>query len=124
MNIRQAFPSIFLKAADLGETKPRAIIENCEMITLDSGDEKPILRFENKKQGLVLNKTNAAILSKAFGDETDTWRGKSIVLYVAKVQFKSDMVDAIRVDADQPAEPATSQDSLGLGDESAHDVPF
>ena len=51
---------------------------------------------------MVLNKTNAKAVAKALGNETSTWRGKAIVLVPAQVDFKGDIVDAIRV---RPASP-------------------
>ena len=55
---------------------------------------------------MVLNVTNTKIISAAFGDDSDNWDGKVIVLYPAMVQFGSDMVEAIRVKLPKPAAAA------------------
>jgi len=66
-------------------------------------EKKPVLYFVGKEKGLVMNKTNANTVSAVYGDETDDWIGKTIKLYVAKVQFKADMVDAIRINVSRDA---------------------
>lgn len=106
MNINGAFPSTFLKAADLSGR--RALVTISHVTMEDIGDEhKPVLFFAGKEKGLVLNKTNANAITEITGtDETDGWRGKAIVLYVAKVDFQGKRVDAIRVDYPQTATQA------------------
>ena len=56
-----------------------------------------ILSFTDGKQ-LILNKTNARSIARILGtDETHTWDGHDIMLVPAQVDFKGDIVDAIRV---------------------------
>ena len=50
--------------------------------------------FEGKPKGLVLNKTNANTISDAYGDETEHWEGKEIVLYEAEVEQYQGLPDA------------------------------
>ena len=98
MKISQAFPSEYLKAADLDDQEITLRITAVKMGKVsDDGKMKPILYFEDQKQGLALNKTNATVIKKSYGEETDEWIGKDIVLYPATVEFKGDMVEAIRV---------------------------
>jgi hypothetical protein len=61
------------------------------------GETKPVLYFVGKKKGLVLNKTNATKLSAAYGDETDEWAGKDVILYPDQATFQGRVVDCIRV---------------------------
>lgn len=100
MKISQAFPSTYLKAADLQGHDVRVAIRDIKFETLGSGqdaEQKAILYFQGKDRGLVLNKTNAQTIAHAYGDETDDWIGQEIELYTAMVQFQSQMVEAIRV---------------------------
>lgn len=60
-------------------------------------DTKPIMKFYEHEQDLVLNKTNANTLIEAFGDESSAWTGRQVQMYSTKVQFGADMVDAIRL---------------------------
>ena len=101
MNINSAFPSDYLKAADLNGKAVRVTIESVEVVKVGD-DQKPVLRFQGKDRGLILNKTNAARIVEATGsDETDEWTGWSIVLYPTKVDYAGKRVDAIRID-DRP----------------------
>ena len=98
MKISKAFPSDYLKAADLDD-KPRTLkMQRVEMGKIGD-DTKPVLYFSGEEKGLVVNKTNANIITKIYGDDTDDWIGQDIILYPAMVEFKGDMVEAIRVRA-------------------------
>jgi hypothetical protein len=106
MRISDAFPGSYLKAPDLqGRTVSAAIAE----VRLEDlgGEEKPVLYFQGKDRGLVLNKTNAGALVSAYGDETTAWTGQRVELFVARVMFQGRMVDGIRVRVPAPAPQAT-----------------
>ena len=103
MNINAAFPSTYLKAADLQGRKVRIAIDQVKLEDV-GGEHKPVLYFLDKDRGLVLNKTNGSIISELYGPETDEWHGKVITLYPARVEFQGKIVDAIRV----ALEPVTS----------------
>lgn len=97
ININHAFPSKWLKAADLMGKEITVTIASVRME--DVGDEatKPVVYFQNKERGLVLNKTNANNISILYGPDTDNWVGKPITLYPAWVDFQGRSVEAIRV---------------------------
>ena len=59
-------------------------------------DTKPVLYFEEKEKGLVLNKTNANTIAAAYGEETDDWVGAEIVLYETMVEFQGQRKPGIR----------------------------
>lgn len=106
MKIGSAFPSTFLKADDL---QGRRITVQIDTVTMeDIGDgTKPVLHFIGKDKGLVLNKTNAAMVTEIAGtDETSDWHGVAIVLYPTRVDFQGKRVDAIRID--KPETPAAA----------------
>lgn len=96
MRISSAFPSDYLKAADL---QGRAVTVTIARVSMQdmNGEPKPILYFEGKERGMVLNKTNATKISEMFGDETDNWIGEEVILYEAMVEFQGKTVPAIRV---------------------------
>lgn len=100
MNIASAFPSKYLKAAELeGDTVftiDRVEIEN----VAPQGkpvEEKPVLYFAEDERGLVLNKTNSETIASIHGGETDEWSGKQITLFATEVDFQGKQVLAIRV---------------------------
>jgi hypothetical protein len=59
-------------------------------------------------EALALNKTNGETLISAYGDDTDVYHGKPIVLYRTKTPYQGKIVPCLRLrvqseDADQPA---------------------
>jgi arabinogalactan endo-1,4-beta-galactosidase len=116
MRISTAFPSKFLKAADLQGRQVKAVMSHVETETIGD-DNRPVLYFQNKEKGLVLNKTNANSISAIYGDDTDDWRGGEIVLVEAMVDFQGKTMAAIRcrVSARKPEARAAEIDD---------DMPF
>jgi arabinogalactan endo-1,4-beta-galactosidase len=134
MRIGAAFPSDYLKAADLSG---QAVTVRMSHVTLADigGEHKPVLYFEGKQRGLVLNKTNANAISATYGDETEEWTGQPITLFEAMVDFQRRTVSAIRVrvpprqrvDAPAPQRQPqpVQQQANGNGYAELHDeVPF
>ncbi len=105
MNINAAFPSTYLKAADLQNRRVNVGIDRVVIEEVGS-EHKPIVYFIGKDRGLVLNKTNGNIIAEMYGPETDDWHGKVITLYPARVEFQGKIVDAIRVHLDPMASMA------------------
>jgi hypothetical protein len=99
-----------LAAADLRDEqgKARSIRVTIEDVTTQEFDDKggkvvkPIIHFVGKEKTLVGNRTNCLRIIEAVGtDETDEWRGWSLVLYPTMVDGPKGRVDAIRID-DRP----------------------
>lgn len=129
MNINTAFPSNYLKADDLGKSRPVVTISDVRVEKVGE-DEKPIVFFEGKEKGLVLNKTNAATIAElADSPETDDWNGVRVRLYATKVDFQGRRVLAIRIEEAPPApraatrqpEPEPEPDFVEVGDD---EIPF
>jgi len=117
MRISDAFPSKYLKASDLQDRNINVVIDRAEPEEVGEGERKPVLYFQGKTKGLVLNKTNSRAIAAAYGDDTDDWEGRPLVLFPAMVDFRGDTVEAIRVrlpkpkpaaapTADEPSKPA------------------
>jgi len=106
-----AFPSKYLKAADLQDSQIKARMSHVEMENVDrDGDKKPVLYFQKstfkddaaKKKGLVLNVTNKNAIKAAYGKDSENWRGKDVILFPMLVDFRGDQVEAIRVRVARP----------------------
>ena len=101
MLISKVFPSKYAKFSDLGDQDRTVRIRDCIQEDLGQGNEKerkPVVYFEGHIKGVVLNKTNAGVISKAYGDDTETWKGRDIVLFVdPNVTFQGKTTPAIRV---------------------------
>ncbi len=108
-NIDSAFPSKYLRAADLGNAEPNLTIRSVESETVGD-DQRLVVYFEGKTKGLVLNKTNAnAIADIANSRNTDDWGGFRIKLVKARVDYQGKRVDAVRVDTPDQAGAAKSK---------------
>lgn len=82
MHIDSAFPSKYLKGADLNGKTVRVTIERVEIEEVgNDGDRKPVVYFSGKDKGLTLNRINADTISSAYGPETDEWSGHVVELY-------------------------------------------
>lgn len=102
MKIFDAFPSKYLKAADLQGREIRVAMEHVMMEEIkdpkDPEDAKvvPVLYFRGVPKGLVVNKTIAKVISLGYGQETEAWRDQPIILFTAMVDAFGDTMEAIR----------------------------
>ncbi len=98
MNIDAAFPSKWIRAADLQNRDIVLTIVRCsdEEVAGD-GSTQPVLWFHGTQKGLALNRTNANTISEALGPETDAWYGQKITLFPTKTDFQGKRVDCIRI---------------------------
>jgi hypothetical protein len=110
MKLSEVFTSNYLKAADLKGKEPTAKIVRIAMEEI--GPEKTpriVMYFEAVKKGMVINKTNAMNIGDHYGDDTDAWVGKSVILYTAWVDFQGRSVQALRLRVPPTAEaPGTA----------------
>ena len=123
--VSDAFPSNFLKAADLNNRTVKVAIDKVVFEEIGQNkDRKPVVYFADVKKGLVLNKTNAEQIGAVHGQELEGWAGKEIELFSMMVPFNGQNVAAIRVRAvaeaavteTPPARPTRSDfnDPLGI----------
>jgi len=116
VNINNAFPSKWLKSADIPEDADLVLTVNrVEIVEVGQGEDaeqKPVIYFDETEKGLVLNKTNAGTISKLHSPETDNWPGKKLALFATEVDFGGKQTLAIRVRLKAPkattASPASS----------------
>ena len=125
MKINEVFPSAYLKASDLKGGQRTVVIDDCKTQEIGQGDDvkqMPVLEFRNGAGALVCNKTNWNTLYASFGGEdTDEWRGRSITLFVAQVNFRGELVDGIRIlIPEQNAQKEATPETMNLDEE----VPF
>ena len=131
MRITDAFPSDYLKAADLQGREITVAMTSVKMETVGKDkDMLPVLYFQGKAKGLVLNKTNANTIAALYGDDTDNWGGGEILLYEAMVEYQGKMGPAIRVRAPRRSvgsEPLMTQRPgpyAGPHEPPNDDIPF
>ena len=104
MKTKNLFPSKWLKASDLdGDLTVTIASAKLEKVGQDSDEKKLTLYFSETDKGLTINKTNCTTLEKLYGDDTDGWLGKRIVIYPTETSFKGEMVECIRIRLRPPA---------------------
>jgi hypothetical protein len=116
MNINDAFPGKYFKAADVAQ--PRVFtIASVAIESMQDGTQKPAISFTDSQQLFVLNKTNANTLSLALGAQTEDWAGKQIELYQDTAAFQGRSMPCVRcrIPATAPTTAAPPQQG---------DVPF
>ena len=104
-DIRDSFPSKYLKAGDLQGRPVPVVIKNVEYEAVGQDRTmKPVLYFRGKEKGMVLNKTNCnTIIQLTQTPDPDEWVGVSIVIYPTETSFGGEQVDCIRVRKDAGA---------------------
>jgi hypothetical protein len=131
-NVSDLFPSKYLSCADLADEEAVFTIKKVEPYKTQEGDPKLIITFSEPVKPLMANQTNTRTIAKVYGDDTDDWIGKRITLYPTEVQFKKDMVEAIRIRSKPPKPlakngapkkpvPVTQEEADNFGDD---DVPY
>jgi hypothetical protein len=99
------FPSKYLKAADADPdlTLTIARIAKEKMQNQDGEEEvKPVIYFVESEKGMVLNKTNANVLTGMFGDTIEAWTGQRITLASVDVDAFGKIQKALRFRAEAP----------------------
>ena len=75
-----------------------------------SEEDKPCIYFQGKQKGCVLNRTNAGAIASKYGDDTDDWTGKPVVVYPDQTMFQGKSVDCVRMRI--PASVALPEDDI------------
>ena len=87
-----------LKAKDLQGHAVKVTIGGVETVDFKDGKgQKLVLKFQGKEKGLVLNKTNAKIVAKHYGQDFDKWGGNEIEIFPTETEFNGELVACIRV---------------------------
>lgn len=129
MNIDSAFPSHYLKASDLGDKSPIVTIDRVEVEPIGRDKEiKPVLYFQGKDKGVVLNKTNAKKIAELTGSkDTEDWTGCQIRIFASTTEFSGETVECIRVKAaGVPAKPKpkAEPEPVPVADLEDDEIPF
>ncbi len=98
----QAFPSRYFTAKDIVTSGPKLVILtriDHELVGTEEKQEKYVAYFQGEEKGLVLNATKWDVLESLYGDESDGWIGKEIVMFPDKTRFGGKIVDCISLRA-------------------------
>lgn len=99
--VSEMLVSRFLKKEDLADCDD--LLVTIKDVTLEdmpgeSKEQRWALHFRELPKPMILNATTIKVLAKAYGDDSDTWAGKKVVLYVDEsVQYKGQIVGGLRL---------------------------
>jgi hypothetical protein len=106
MKANDMFPSKYLKASD-AETDLTLTVSRLAKETMKNRDgqdeEKYVIFFAEQEKGMVLNKTNKNTLVDLYGEETDDWIGKKVILTAVDVDAFGETQAALRISHKKPA---------------------
>jgi len=131
MRRHEAYPSKYLKAADLsGPT--RATVGRVAHETMQDGKLKPVIFFEGFPKGCVVNATNADVLYALAGTDDDAdWPGLNVELFSEMVRDPTGKTGpAIRFRPPQARPKAPKQHyteanpPLNLGERLDDEIPY
>lgn len=109
MRMRDALPGRYLSGDDLDEdvtvTIDRVVLESFRDPKTRSETMKPVMYFQRAKRGLIINRTNWRTVAELYGDESDNWPGKRIVLTSEMVDAYGRRTKAVRIRPIRPAPP-------------------
>lgn len=118
MKLSDAFPSNYLKSDDLNGRDVTVVIAGATMEQIGS-DRRLVLSFQNAKKTMICNKTNAGRIAYLYGDDTDGWVGREIVITSEFVEYQGKTVKGLRVkppqqrQAEQPQRQHVVQQRAG-----------
>jgi hypothetical protein len=116
------FPSKYIKSEDLQGRDVPVTISHAEMEKIGD-DPRLILYFKGKEKGMVCNKTNFGRIAYLYGDETDDWGEKQIVLTSEFVEYQGKTVKGLRVKPPPHVRPPPVKQSENPAD-PIDDIPF
>ena len=99
-NFRDAFPSKYLKAADV--TTPQVVtmdsVDFADVGTGKSQERKLVAHFVGVPKGLVLNLINSETIAEICGtDDFEKWPSHAIELYPTRTEFQGKRVPCLRI---------------------------
>ena len=126
MNINTAFPSKYLKAADLNGSAVKVTIRDVQLESVGrTQDRKPVVYFLGKDKGLVLNRVNSNKIAEIAGSfDTEDWGGTIIAIYPTETEFAGETVECIRVKAPKAAEKVQQPKPEPVGGADDDDITF
>lgn len=103
--------SSYLKPVDLGGKRIRVTVSDVTSVTFPARDGKPEqtrynLVFAEGVKPFTMNTTNQDAMIEAYGDESDDWKGKTVVLVPTTTDFPTPDYPTIRVWPDLPVNDA------------------
>jgi hypothetical protein len=130
--VSEMIQSKFLRKEDFEDGDQVLTVKGVKLEDMpgDDGQQKWVLYFRELPKGMALNSTTIRVLEKGFGDDSDLWIGKRVMVYVdPNVTFGGRLVGGLRLrtpkvaPAAAAAHPPTAAQQAPAG-EFSDDIPF
>jgi hypothetical protein len=129
--VSEMIVSKFLRKEDFEDGDQVLTIKGVKLEDMpgDGGQQKWVLYFRELQKGMALNSTTIRVLEKGYGDDSDMWVGKKVLVYVdPNVTFKGQLTGGLRLrtqrpSAGAPAAPAAAPPAAGH-EEFDDGIPF
>ena len=86
-----------LVAEDLVGREFQVTIVNFEVQEMKDGKKKGVIQFEGWPKGMVLNVTRKEDMKALYGNQTDAWIGKSIIIYCGTTSFQGKQTPSMAI---------------------------
>ena len=133
-SINELYPSKYLKSDDLQGQRLTLQVAALKVEDVAENEFKPVLYFNGKQRGLVLNKTNAMLCGATWGEDYATWSGQWLELFAEPKLYKGNMVQGLSVapklanSASTPQTPAEPEPPANANPDGSvtnpDDIPF
>ena len=87
----------YLSAKEAGEYNGKKFTIDTAFPAMIQESEKLCVRLKGIEQPIALNQTNLALISSAYGDDTENWINKSVTLVITSVLFNGEMKPSIQL---------------------------
>jgi len=114
MKSSDMFPSNYFNTDDVRAGELRVTIESISQEEMRDESRKWILRFAGETKGLVMKPVLQDQLDVLFGDETEDWIGKEIILYFdPTVMYGNKRTGSIRIKSASARRAAPARSAPG-----------
>jgi hypothetical protein len=115
--VSEMIVSKFLRKEDFDEDRVMTIKGvKLEDMPGDDGQQKWVVYFREEAKGMALNVTTIRVLEKAFGDNSDDWVGKKVMVYVdPNVSFGGRVVGGLRLRPPSRLNPTAAAQQAAQG---------
>jgi len=102
VNVKKFITAKYITAKNNADLKgKKLVIDSAFMEEIGQGEkqqDKLCLRFKNVDLPLPLNQTNLTVLSTAWGDESNDWINKSVILNIVNVTYAGEVTKGIQLE--------------------------
>jgi hypothetical protein len=126
--VSEMIVSKFLRKEDFEDGDQVLTIKGVKLEDMpgDGNQQKWVLYFRELQKGMALNSTTIRVLEKGYGDDSDMWVGKKVLVYVdPNITFKGQLVGGLRLRTSKGTSAAAAPaPAPAASEEFSDDIPF